>query len=614
MVGDNELISIKESADLSQKLSKAVSEYNGFLSSEEKLINFSSRNFSNKTQPFDKDQISMLEETQMEAFRTINSKRSDSDYFSRVDEVYSSAKNTIQNIYNANKKLEEVDASGQTVDGYMFNRKKTVLSTMANTGDSEQIDEAMKLWELNSGMTSLIVSGEQDGKLDISKEGKITFTDRVSEEEKEYINSKLYDYQEKINSFKRSSASQNLNQVSEVKSNLQNIPVARERLLFRLQNLDPESQEYSKTGIALAILDRLEAKNKSKIEGIKITTDAILKTSGENLVQETSDYKWMSQHLASVPTGDKFSAKNKFDFLFESINLRRLELESQLNTTSAGLSYDKVKDLLSITGGLTEKEKEYYQTILTVRSMAPLYANNNYGVETDQGAGEKFFESIVGSYYKFYFPNTYVKGSPLLTDLVQPREYAREISGFMDEAGIPTTDYNNEREAIALEKFGNKEIGIEDPEFWGDQVGNGFAFMSAIFLTMQGLKGGYKGVNALSKLGSGVEATGVVERVVTTASNAYSAIMKSNRLTRAFIHPIQFGATFKVGGLPFNEEVQEKMSFESGLLGGIFAKGLVGTGSYLSTTIGKNKYLQQVFGNKYGQVVKMGDGEKHDET
>jgi hypothetical protein len=313
----------------------------------------------------------------------------------------------------------------------------------------------------------------------------------------------------------------------------------------------------------------------------------------------------MKQHLSSIPTGEQFSGKNKFDFLFESMNARRLELESQINTTAAGLSYDKIKDMLYITPDLTDVEKEYYQTVLTVRSLAPLYANNNYGVDQDQGFGEKLFTSLVGSYYKFWFPNTYVKGSPLLTDLTSEREYAREISSFMDEAGIPTEDYSDERKKLALEKFGNKELGLGDPEFYGDQIGNGLAFVSAMQLTFFGVGTAYKGVNALTKIGRGAESLGLAEVVVDRVSTVYKGVMSSNPVTKFAMFPLDFATKFKVGGLPYNKEIQEKMNFESGLLGGIFASGLIGAGSYLSTALGKSQYLQSVFGNKYGQVVKL---------
>lgn len=604
-MGANALISVSQTAELAKNLSRAVSEYNAFLSSEEKLINFSSRDFKDKTQPFSPEQVKMLEETQNEAAKLLKRKSSDSEYFAKVNEVYDSAKNTIQNIYNANKKLEEIDSSGQTVDGYMLNSKKTVMSTMQNIGESEQIEEALELWNLNNSMASLITSAEQEGKLDISKDGNITFTDRVSEEEKNYLNQKLATYQEAIDEYKQQSASKNLERISQIEANLKNIPVAAERLLNRLERLDPESQEFNKTAIALAILERLENKNKAKKEGIKRTTDAVLKTKNEKLVQESSSYEWMKQHLSSIPTGEQFSGKNKFDFLFESMNARRLELESQINTTAAGLSYDKIKDMLSITPDLTDVEKEYYQTVLTVRSLAPLYANNNYGVDQDQGFGEKLFTSLVGSYYKFWFPNTYVKGSPLLTDLTSEREYAREISSFMDEAGIPTEDYSDERKKLALEKFGNKELGLGDPEFYGDQIGNGLAFVSAMQLTFFGIGTAYKGVNALTKIGRGAESLGLAEVVVDRVSTVYKGVMSSNPVTKFAMFPLDFATKFKVGGLPYNKEIQEKMNFESGLLGGIFASGLIGAGSYLSTALGKSQYLQSVFGNKYGQVVKL---------
>ena len=603
-MGANPLISVPQTAELAKTLSRAVSEYNGFLSSEEKLINFSARDFKDKTQPFSPGQIKMLEETQNEAAKLLKRKSSDSEYFAKVNEVYDSAKNTIQNIYNANKKIEEIDSSGQTIDGYMLNSKKTVMSTMQNIGESEQIEEALELWNLNNGMASLITSAEQEGKLDISKDGKITFTDRVSEEEKNYLNQKLATYQEAIDGYKQQSASKNLERISQIEANLQNIPIAVERLSERLERLDPESQEFNKTVIALSILERLENKSKAKKEGIKRTTDAVLKTKNEKLVQESSSYEWMKQHLSSIPTGEQFSAKNKFDFLFESMNARRLELESQINTTAAGLSYDKIKDMLSITPDLTDVEKEYYQTVLTVRSLAPLYANNNYGVDQNQGFGEKLFTSLVGSYYKFWFPNTYVKGSPLLTDLTSEREYAREISSFMDEVEIPSEDYSEERKRLALEKFGNKELGIEDPEFWGDQLGNGLAFVSAMHLTFFGIGTAYKGVNALTKIGIGAESLGLAEVVVDRVSTVYKGVMSSNPITKFAMFPLDFATKFKVGGLPYNKEIQEKMNFESGLLGGIFASGLIGAGSYLSTAVGKSQYLQSVFGNKYGQVVK----------
>ena len=69
----------------------------------------------------------------------------------------------------------------------------------------------------------------------------------------------------------------------------------------------------------------------------------------------------------------------------------------------------------------------------------------------------------------------------------------------MDEAGIPTEDYSDERKKLALGKFGNKELGLEDPEFYGDQLGNGLAFVSAMQLTFFGIGTAYKGGNALTK-------------------------------------------------------------------------------------------------------------------
>lgn len=612
---NNFLLTSEEAADLSIKLSKGVLDYNNFLKSEEGLRNFVNMDISDYG--FNESQSEMILNTKDEAIERLLSQDLGPDYYEKVTEAYDSARNTIQNIYNANEKLKEVDASGLTVDGFMYANKRRVIPTLANIGRSDQIEDAAKLYELNSGMTDLILSSYNDGKLDIDESGNITFTDRVSGTEKEILESKLTSYQKRLKEFKTEKTSKSIDEISSIKTKLRNIPVLQERLLKRLQDLNPDSPKYAEALLAYETTNRLETIYEDKIRNINQSTDAILRTNANKIVEETSEFKWMPQHLSSIPMSEEFSPKNKFDFLFESLNNRRLQLEKELEITPNQNVLNAVSNIFSSTfgGGMSAKEKEYYETLYTVRALAPIYANNEYSIDQGTPGVGQFFESVISGIYKNFFPDMYrAKGSVLYMDLVTPEEYAQTATQYLKDVGMSPKDFRDERKQYAMEKFANRDLGLSDPRFYGGSIASAAAMVAMITSTGGVIKYGYKGLNALSKLaaagrtGNAVGHLGIVERTVTATQKAYNSVMMSNPITKAAMMPLSMATEFKVGGLAFNEQAQEHMTFEGGLLGGIFAKGIIAAGSPLGTVLGRNKYLQGVFGDKYGAVMKYMQG------
>ena len=71
----------------------------------------------------------------------------------------------------------------------------------------------------------------------------------------------------------------------------------------------------------------------------------------------------------------------------------RTQLSISLKTYFLGLDFFE----------LSPSEKEYYQLATTVKSLLPIYLNNEYGF-TDESVG--FFDSFFGSMYKTAFKNT----------------------------------------------------------------------------------------------------------------------------------------------------------------------------------------------------------------
>jgi len=614
---NNPLLRSQEAADLSFKLSLGVFAYNKFLESEEGLRNFVKMDITGYG--FNEYQSKMILKTKDEAIERLLSQDLGPNYYQKVTEVYNSARNTIQNIYNANEKLKEVDASGMTVDGFMYANKRRVIPTLENIGRSDQIEDAAKLYELNSGMTDLILSSYNDGKIDIDELGNITFSESISGTEKEILELKLRSSQAKVKEFKTEKTSKYIDEVSSIKTKLRNIPVLQERILKRLYDLNPNTPKYTEALLAYETTKRLQTIYEDKIRNINQSTDAVLKTNANHIVEETSEFEWMPQHLSSIPISEKFSAKNKFDLLFESLNTRRIQLEKKLGISPNQNVLNAISDIFSSTfgGGLSSEEKEYYETLYTVRALAPIYTNNDYSIDKENPGVGQFFESIISGIYKNFFPDMYrAKGSVLYMDLVTPEEYTQTAIGFLKDVGMSPKDFKDERKQYEMEKFANRDLGLADPRFYGGSIASAASMVAMISYTGGALKYGYKGLNALSKIGAAGRAgsvghLGIVERTVNYTQKAYNSVMMSNPITKAAMMPLSMGKEFKLGGIPFNEQAQEHMTFEGGLLGGIFAKGIIAAGSPLGTALGRNKYLQGIFGDKYGAVMKYMQGWSH---
>ena len=296
-----------------------------------------------------------------------------------------------------NEKIQEISESGMNVAQYMFANKLKTIKTLGRIGNSQQLDDAVRLWNINKELIELLKYSEEL-KLDQKGDASMGW---------EYIGSatqqKIKALEEQSEQYLRQKSVDNVNERSEIQAKIENI----DKSIPFLESIYYEDYKYddaildnyreaggsyaeipkdleltegqkAELKIRIEILQKTKRKLVSDLEENESSSFGFFRTSPRAVVDQLSEGDTqIKSYVAAIPSGEGFSSKDKFDMMFEQMNQRRLKLEGLLNLSGDDISsavevrLDKLKDFFFTD--MSPAEKEYYQLLYDIRIMTPIY-------------------------------------------------------------------------------------------------------------------------------------------------------------------------------------------------------------------------------------------------
>jgi len=636
------------------KLEKEIQDYNNYKSSEESLkyfvLNIEKFKY-NVSGGVDEDYFDeMLDTFALQAVSILASNLSDND--SKVKRT-TNLKREIsiwkENLQKTNDLIQEISESGMNVSQYMFANKLKTIQTLGRIGNSQQLEDAVRLWKINKELIDLM-QYEREVKLDMKGDAGMGW---------DYIGSatqqKIKSLEEQSEQYLRQKSVNSVNEKSEIQAKIENIDKAvpfLESIYYEDYKYDdaiidnyreaggsyaeiPEDLELTEgqkaeLKIRIEILERTKRKLVSDLEENESSTFGFFRTSPRAVVDQLSEGDTqIKSYIAAIPSGEGFSSKDKFDMMFEQMNQRRLKLEGLLNLSGNDISsaveirLDKLKDLFFTD--MSPAEKEYYQLLYDIRIMTPIYLNNTQATKAEVNG---FFNSLWGGIFEFAFPNTSkaagsfmigkgrvanISSSPKkqILDIaknINKMQESKQVEGQMEM----TSDASEEFSADVGWAMQEDELWSRD--FWGNTLGVTLGIITMFRKASSWRRMGYKGIQGVERLirKSPKKFESIIAKSLGKFEQKYNAVMARNKITKHLISPsLNYGTQFKITGSIFNDEkVGKELTFAAGAAGGLLSQGFIKGFPFLTrslagmTKVEYQAYMRGVFGSKTSSIMR----------
>jgi hypothetical protein len=650
--------------EFSYLLQKELQDYNSYVSASSSLFYFVSNTEdikSNVVEGVDKENFDKtIDSYAQRAMEALLDKSVSNDV--RKERMQSLKKEITvwkENLNKTNQFLQDVRQSGVNLSNYMFNRKRKVFGTLTEMGNSKQLNQGVKLWDINNKILRLLDDGVAGPGVQLV-EGDATmniFNEYVGSSVQRSIKA----LQEEANQIYSQESVEAINEMSSIKTKIDNINKAIPMLQSLISGDYKESQEkdgpgympigqdqdYSRVNLPdnftldenaiadlklkLEILQRTKKKLYVKLDETESFVSGFFRTSTEKIVGDLAEGgDAMKPFVAALPSGEGISSFDQFGMLFESMNDRRLYLQEKLGLSGDGfkkrlnMSIDKLKDALWTD--MSPLEKEYYQLVYDIRLLTPLYLNNTEATAQEQNG---FFNSLMGSIYEWTFPNTSkAAGSAMMGNYIaynissSPRQQLMDIASTLNEfQESEKTEKGLEINQPAAQEFEQKVNwamegpGLDDRDFWGETIGTTLGIIIGFRNVNRMMKTGYKSIVGAEKFFRSNPAKGrsIVEKSISKFGEAYNKVMSKNKLTKHILSPsIMYGTQFEVAGTVLNQEkMGEELTFSAGFSGGVlsqaFVKGIPVLGRSLKGMTKKEyqAWIRGTFGDRSRKVFQI---------
>ena len=630
-------------------LDKGFKDFNQLQIDKQKIKRFSENSFSESN--FSDEQRESIEASQEEAFELLDKMQTGSwltasDTEDVVEMKLSMYTTNVQRfigeidrfaaVSQANNNIvKNIEESGNSTDKQFFLRKleyEQKFDRILPTGTGSILENSLTLFKYKKDLAEFVIDLEEKGLVDIDEKGSISYnSERIKASGGaaylEKIEAKLESLNNSIANSRGETWNKNSEKLAEIDASLRNIPVLKESLLTKYMS-SQDRDEKTRLSEEMKRLDETETVLESKKENLEIQNYAVINTMPEELAEKISssvEPSILKPYLESLEGQKGLSAKNRVDLLTESMIDRMEDLigSEQIDVGYADAVVHKFKDLLSWPGfvELSPSEKEYYQLATTVKSLLPIYLNNEYGF-TDESVG--FFDSFFASMYKTAFKNTApasdAGGLFVSTDVVGEKEKAASLQESFNQAGIDEKDFTSRQKLDQLIYEAERVSDIFSGEFGGEILGGSMIYLGALAFGGGVSNKIFKLAVGFSKLGQGKAGISIVERGYNNIPKLYARTLGRTRVGRFLEKPFETGLRFKFAGTLIGA-TSDEMTFTGGVLGGVGVKGLQLLGKSTSLA-GFNKFAESMFGKegwaKATQRVQtlggMGIGEVAEET
>jgi len=629
-----------------KNVNEAFVKFNKFEKDKQRVRFFSENNFSESK--FSDEQRAVVEESQEQAEDLLESissninesgqltKETLSTYRNNLDRFISQIESFATVSSQNNEIIEKIESSGNSKDKSFFLRKEAYtqkLTSILPTGASDLLQNALDLYKKKKSLAEYVINLEEEGLVDIDDEGVMSYNSeriksRGGQRYVDQIEKKLNDLNTSIATSRQDTWDKNSEELAETEASLRNIPSLKKDVFAKMLSAESKEEKDSYKN-QFEKLQQTEESLTAKKNNINLRNYAVLMTMPEKFAEDISssvNSEVINPYLKALQDMKSLSAKNKYDLLTENIidRMQSLVSSEEIDVGYADRVVDKFKDLLSWPGffELSDSEKEYYQLAKTVKSLLPVYLNNEYGFTKDEVG---FFESFFGSMYRTAFPITAPAsgGGGLLssTDVVSEKEVAEDVKSATTDLGLTDKDFTSREKYNELINESNKISDVLSKEFFGEVFGGSTVYMGAIMLS-----GGV--VNGVYKLGVGVSRLAVprlggatlIERTRQGIPKLYTSTLGRTRLGNFLREPMEMALRYKSAGVIIGA-TKEEMTLSGGLMGGIGVKGLQLLGQRVSSTA-FNKFSESLFGvEKWNAITSkiqyyggLGIGELAEET
>lgn len=646
------------------KLHNAIEEYNEFKNAEASVLffaqnasKFKSRYPGADKESFDKAVDAFAEEGVVVALdRSMTAAERGAVYSNIKKRIVAWKKNTEL----TNDKLNQISRSGMSVSNYLFQEKQFTIATLGNIGNSTSLRRAKELYTLNKELLDLVEYSNtikiKSGTSDLSMSG-------LDESRMASVNQRISEINDQIELITQEKSAESIGERAGLiaKSENLNKTIPFLESIFYGDYTDEDANQFEFADIPKDLHQRgdwpiQKQKLAFKILTLKKTRDRVASLLKENEDEANGFFRTSSEIVIdSLAGGEKSlkpfllaipdigSSKDKFDMLFTLINGRRIELEGKLNLdrrsalSRANAVLDLGKDFTGI--GLSEEEKEYYDLVYKVRTLTPLYLNNQIATRQEQNG---FYNSIWSGITSMVLPNiSKAMGevpfsqmniiSPLVGDdglfdanITSPKETLKTLSGEISkmqkqlpEGGKLEITKKQEEGFQDLVDYGFTEDSLWSRDFWGHTVGvttgiiGAFYAGNASYSRMGKIIVGFETFLRANKIN---KAKYTIQKGVIAFQETYNSIMSRNRITKYLISPSLVAAThFKSIGILGNEKLNEELTFTAGALGGLMSQGFLKGFPFLGRKVRgmtKAEYQQMIRGiygsdaNRVRKIIK----------
>ena len=646
------------------KLHNAIEEYNEFKNAEASVLYFAQNasKFKNKYAGSDQESFNKAIDAFAEEGVLVALDRSKTA--AERGAAYSNLKKRIatwkENTRLTNDKLNQISRSGMTVSNYLFKEKQFTIATLDNIGNSTSLRRANELYALNKELLDLVEYSNtikvKSGTSDLSMSG-------LNESRMASVNQRITEINDQVDLITQEKSSETISERASLIAKSENLNKVIPFLesIFYGDYTDEDAEQFDFANIPKGLHKRADWPQQKEKLAFKILTLKETRDRVDLLLKENEDEangffrtnpnkvieslavreETLKPFLLAIP--DIGSSKDKFDMLFTLMNNRRLDLEDKLNLdrrsvlSRANAVLDLGKDFTGI--GLSEEEKEYYDLVYKIRTLTPLYLNNQIATRQEQNGG---WNSIWSGITSMVLPNTSkAMGevpfsqmniiSPLVGDdglfdanITSPKETLKTISSEISkmqkqlpEGGKLEITKKQEEGFQDLVDYGFTEDDLWSRDFWGHTVGVTTGIIASF----------YAGNAAYSRMGKMIvgfetllrsnpaKAKYTIQKGVVAFQKTYNSIMSRNKITKHLISPsLSMAINYKRVGILGNEKINEELTLGAGALGGLMSQAFLKGFPFLGRKIRsmtKAEYQQMmrgIYGSDANRVRKMMKG------
>jgi hypothetical protein len=519
-----------------------------------------------------------------------------SDIMKRTQQYFESAK-------QINKEINTAINEGVSLQRVAFDHKKKIADGMLVEGGSPNStfqSFTKEMFDASSDMADFFMSNLDEGKIRFdSKSKQYVISDMISDREKNFIESKLASYNETYNKLQDERYVDVNNEIIRYKKNLSTVD-------SNIGRLEQSLKAMTKSGVPMndpariAISKQIEKEKLNKeyignlVKDAENTKSAVFLTEPKKVAANAA--KNLSTDAATIldAVPKDLAPKDRFDLFYKGLYEETLRMmrDNGIGQGYFDAAHIALKDLLDWDGfyELNDTEKRIAKNVGTLRSLSPLYFNNDTGI-TESSAG--FFDSFMNSFAQALVP-TIAKSDGWRT---QTEMASSNLEIITQELGMKPDDFVDERFLDKLEKRAiNEEWNMEK---WGGMSGSSMGIMVPLIATAGVGPGALRLLANLEKitaLGLGAkETTGIINGAV----KVYDTILDASKIGKVLKPALESGARFEIAGRLSN---QDELYFLSGLAGGVASEtlGAVFASMPKDQVLG---YLSSVFGSQTSRAV-----------